>query len=119
MLVAIEETDNPVIKVIQVEKKRINKTPQKPEYPIIVGKRKYIITPKIVKTLGVNTPPKVPNLFACFVLTEHLSFFMLHSFYDNFSNLKTRKSPCRFTRFGMMIIYFVFLDVLFYSSIVE
>jgi hypothetical protein len=34
----------------------------KPACPTIHGSRKYMITPRIVRIEGVNTPPNVPNL---------------------------------------------------------
>lgn len=44
--------------------KRISKAPHRPPWPTTTGKRRNMITPSIVKTLGVTTPAKVPNL-AC------------------------------------------------------
>jgi hypothetical protein len=55
------EIDSPVKKVIEVEIVTMRKVGQSPTWPTTQPKRKYIITPRIVKIEGVNTPPKVPN----------------------------------------------------------
>ena len=44
--------------------------PIKPALPTTQPKRRYIITPKIVKIEGVKTPPNVPNPVAWAALLE-------------------------------------------------
>jgi hypothetical protein len=61
MFVDMEDIERPVIRVIVLAIKRIRSAPQSPDCPTIVGNLRNIITPRIVKTLGVITPPKVPN----------------------------------------------------------
>jgi hypothetical protein len=60
--VAIDETLKPVITEIMCAITMIPIVAQNPASPTIIGSRKYMITPRMVKMDGVNTPPKVPNL---------------------------------------------------------
>jgi hypothetical protein len=53
--------DKAVRKVINEDKVTMNKVGIKPTFPITHPKRRYMITPRIVRILGVNTPLKVPN----------------------------------------------------------
>ena len=61
MLVVMEDIESPVAIVIVFESRIINIAPNKPALPTTHPRRKYIITPSIVKTSGVKTPPKVFN----------------------------------------------------------
>jgi hypothetical protein len=61
--VAIEETLIPVANAIMWATTIIPMVCHSPASPIIIGKRKYMITPRMVNIEGVKTPPKVPNLF--------------------------------------------------------
>ena len=66
---AIEAIESPVKKVMAVAMVTISKVPAKPTWPTTHPKRRYIITPKMVRIEGVNTPPKVPSPLAfCLVL---------------------------------------------------
>ena len=64
MLVAMAEALSPVMKVIPLAIVRISNVPGRPALPSTQPNRRYIMTPRIVRTLGVNTPRKVPN-FCC------------------------------------------------------
>jgi len=55
------EIDKEVRKVIEVERVTIANVPSKPTLPTTQPKRRYIITPKIVRIDGVYTPPNVPK----------------------------------------------------------
>jgi hypothetical protein len=61
ILVATAETDKAVMKVMDVEMVTIISAVQRPTFPTIQPKRKYMITPRIVRIEGVKTPRKVPN----------------------------------------------------------
>lgn len=61
MFVASAESDSPVRKVIEVAIVTINSVPANPTLPSTQPKRRYMITPRIVRMLGVNTPLNVPN----------------------------------------------------------
>jgi hypothetical protein len=50
-----------VKKVMLVERVTIIRVPSKPTLPTTHPKRRYIITPKMVKIEGVKTPLKVPK----------------------------------------------------------
>ena len=62
MFVVIDDIESPVQSVILFARTIIAIAPSRPALPTTQPKRKYIITPSIVSTSGVNTPPKVPNL---------------------------------------------------------
>ncbi|GAB5563335.1 MAG: hypothetical protein Wins2KO_03980 [Winogradskyella sp.] len=57
------DIDKAVHKVIRNEISMISQAPSKPAFPTTQPKRKYIITPRMVNKVGVNTPPNVPNFF--------------------------------------------------------
>jgi len=59
--VAIAEIDSAVRKVIDVEIVTISRVAGSPTFPTTQPKRRYMITPRIVRIDGVNTPPKVPR----------------------------------------------------------
>jgi len=59
----MEETLKPVEREMMCATTIIPMAAIKPACPTIIGSRKYIITPKMVRIDGVKTPPKVPNLF--------------------------------------------------------
>ena len=40
------------------------------ELPTTAPKRMYMITPSMVSTEGVKTPPKVPNFFCMFIYSN-------------------------------------------------
>ena len=60
-VVAMLETERPVITVITWETPRMISAPPRPELPTTQPMRRYITTPRIVRMLGVNTPEKVPK----------------------------------------------------------
>ena len=47
--------------VIDVESVTIKKVPLSPTFPTTHPKRRYMMTPSIVRIDGVNTPPNVDN----------------------------------------------------------
>ena len=53
---------NAVTKAILLQIATIATAPQSPALATTQPKRRYIITPRIVSTLGVNTPKNAPNL---------------------------------------------------------
>jgi len=57
--VVIEDIDNPVAIVIVLARRIIKIAPSNPAFPTTQPRRRYIITPRIVSTSGVKTPPKV------------------------------------------------------------
>lgn len=63
ILVATADADNPVINDIELHKSTIKIVPSRPTLETTQPKRRYMITPNMVKTLGVKTPRKVPNLW--------------------------------------------------------
>jgi hypothetical protein len=60
-LVAIEESDSPVAAVMPKASRMMMMAPSNPAFPTIQGRRRYMITPRMVRRFGVNTPPKVPK----------------------------------------------------------
>jgi hypothetical protein len=54
-------TDKAVTKVIEVETVTIRSVPNSPTLPSTHPNRRYMITPRIVRIEGVNTPPNVPS----------------------------------------------------------
>jgi hypothetical protein len=50
-----------VSSVIDTEIETMSRVAGRPTLPTTHGRRKYIITPRIVSRLGVKTPLKVPN----------------------------------------------------------
>jgi len=72
MLVVIEDIERPVQMVTVFAKRMMRTAPTNPVFPTTQVSLKYMITPRMVSTSGVNTPPKVPNLlsgvlfFVCF-----------------------------------------------------
>jgi len=72
MLVAIEEIENAVMRVIALETETIKIVPNIPTFPTTHPILRYIITPKMVSTLGRKTPLKVPNWFLPFLISDSL-----------------------------------------------
>jgi len=63
-----EATLRPVVKDIMWAITMIPMVFIKPACPMIAGKRRYMITPKMVNMEGVNTPLKVPNFLALAII---------------------------------------------------
>ncbi len=61
MLVAIADADNAVMKVIELASSTTSRVTGRPRLPTTHPKRRYMMRPRIVSTLGVKTPSKVPN----------------------------------------------------------
>jgi hypothetical protein len=57
----MEAIERPVKNVIPVERLTMAKVPISPTFPTTQPKRRYIMTPRMVKMEGVNTPPNVPR----------------------------------------------------------
>jgi hypothetical protein len=57
-----------VANVITTASKSIPIAPTIPAFPTTHGCRIYIITPRIVKVVGVKTPANVPNVFFFIIL---------------------------------------------------
>ena len=62
MSVAIEEMLSPVLMLITCATRMMPSAAVSPALPTTAGRRRYMITPRIVSTEGVNTPPNVPSL---------------------------------------------------------
>ena len=73
MFVLTEDIDKAVQVVMRNETIIINHAPKSPAFPTTHPSRKYIITPRIVNKVGVNTPPKVPNFL---IVGEAIYFFV-------------------------------------------
>jgi hypothetical protein len=58
----MDAIDREVRKVMLVDSVTIMRVPIRPTFPTTHPKRRYMITPRIVRIEGVNTPPKVPSL---------------------------------------------------------
>ena len=58
---AIDAMESAVRKVIDVPSVTIASVPRRPTLPTTHPKRRYIITPTMVRMEGVKTPPKVFN----------------------------------------------------------
>jgi hypothetical protein len=61
VLVAIADSDRVVSPVIALATARMSSARQIPESPTTKPARMNMITPRMVSTLGVNTPVNVPN----------------------------------------------------------
>ena len=61
MFVAIAAIERPVSAVMTTESVTIRMVPISPTLPSTQGKRRNMMTPRIVRRLGRNTPLKVPN----------------------------------------------------------
>jgi len=61
------EALNAVINVMELERRTIQIVIGSPTFPTTQPKRRYMIKPRIVNTLGVYTPRKVPNFWAGWV----------------------------------------------------
>ena len=53
--------ESPVRNVIEVARVTMTRVPPQPTLATTQPKRRYMITPKIVRIEGVYTPPKVPK----------------------------------------------------------
>ena len=68
MFVVIDDKLSAVASVIATDNKIIAKAPKTPAFPTTHGCRIYMITPKMVKVVGVNTPANVPKVFLVITL---------------------------------------------------
>lgn len=87
----MEDTLNPVVMEIIWAITIIPMVAHNPAWPMIIGKRMYMITPRMVSIEGVNTPPKVPNLFD---LAINLN---LNHNYNNFRLFSVKRSHRKVT----------------------
>jgi hypothetical protein len=62
--VAMLDTDRPVMTEMKWASTTISRAPAKPALPTTQPNRRYITTSRIVRMLGVKTPPKAPKRFA-------------------------------------------------------
>ena len=63
----MDAIDSEVRKVMDVPKVTMISVPISPTLPTTHPKRKYMITPSMVRMEGVNTPPNVLSRFAVYV----------------------------------------------------
>jgi len=61
MLVAMAEALRPVMNVIELASRTMKMVRGRPTLPTTQPKRRYMIRPRMVSTLGVHTPRKAPN----------------------------------------------------------
>ncbi len=61
MLVAIDESDRPVRNEIAFAIRMMTRAPHSPAWPTTHPVRRKRMMPRMVSTLGVNTPANVPN----------------------------------------------------------
>lgn len=59
----MDATDKPVVTEITWANKTMPIVPSRPAFPRTQPKRWYMITPRIVKIEGVNTPKNMPYFF--------------------------------------------------------
>ena len=78
IFVAIAEALNPVIKVIELASRIIAMVIPRPTLPTTHPNLRYIIKPRIVRRLGVNTPSKVPNFLTFLVIHLELKEIINH-----------------------------------------
>jgi hypothetical protein len=76
----MEAMDNAVRNVILVDMVTIISVPIRPTLPTTHPNRRYIITPRIVRIEGVNTPPKVPSPWVLFPFSEMVLALTLFNF---------------------------------------
>ena len=55
------EIERAVRKVMEVERVTIRRVPPRPTLPTTQPNLRYMMTPRMVRIEGVNTPPKVPK----------------------------------------------------------
>jgi hypothetical protein len=70
IFVAIELIENAVKSVMRFAINRITRVLFKPVFPTTHPILRYMITPNMVRILGTNTPPNVPNPFALLIINE-------------------------------------------------
>ena len=68
ILVTTLDMDKAVKRVIKFAMQIISKVPPRPTLPTTNPKRKYIITPKILKRHGMKTPSNVEKRFGGIIL---------------------------------------------------
>ena len=61
VLVAMEDSESPVAAVIPLARRMMQIPPSSPVLPTAQGSRRNMITPRMVSSVGVKTPAKVPN----------------------------------------------------------
>jgi hypothetical protein len=57
----MDDTLKPVVTEMRCATTMMPSVAKRPPWPTIQGRRMYMMTPRIVRIAGVNTPPKVPN----------------------------------------------------------
>jgi hypothetical protein len=57
----MDDTLKPVVTEMRCATTMMPSAAKRPPCPTIQGRRMYMITPRIVRIAGVNTPPKVPE----------------------------------------------------------
>lgn len=60
MLVVMEERERAVKVVMTKERRIIKSDPRRPAFPTTQPRRRNMITPRMVRRVGVKTPAKVP-----------------------------------------------------------
>jgi hypothetical protein len=57
----MEAMERAVRKVMEVDRVTMKRVPSKPTFPTTQPNLRYMMTPRMVRMEGVNTPPKVPR----------------------------------------------------------
>jgi hypothetical protein len=60
MLVVMEDRDRPLVVVMMKDVRMMSQAPRRPAFPTTHPSRRYMITPRMVRRVGVKTPAKVP-----------------------------------------------------------
>jgi hypothetical protein len=60
MLVVMEERDRAVNAIMRKEMSMMSQAPRRPAFPTTHPSRRYMMTPRMVRSVGVKTPAKVP-----------------------------------------------------------
>jgi hypothetical protein len=71
----MDDIDKAVQRVIRKAIMMISQAPSNPAFPTTHPSLRYMITPSMVRSVGVNTPPNVPNFFIPIFKSEPSSLY--------------------------------------------
>ncbi len=97
-LEAMEEILKAVVSEIITESSRINTASTTPALPTTQGNRKYMITPNMVRVVGVKTPANVPNVR--FITPKFMDDHQAITSYGKEVMASDRKSPKLYLKLG-------------------
>ena len=108
MLVATADADSAVMKVIELASSTTSRVTGRPRLPTTQPKRRYMIRPRMVSTLGVKTPRKVPNrragccAEASVVMSLHVPIAVISTLHQPERFRQTGKAPTETIRVRQM-----------------